>query len=136
VLSKTFNFQKYWNQGLKHQKSSRDTLSTTVPPFLKSYMNDLSTSLFKPNCMTKVNFFKIKLTFLIFSTIKNNNINRMGPRKTNKSEPSSSSESASGRQDFDYLAKRARNNEAVKRSREKAREKAKETSDKVIRDHS
>jgi hypothetical protein len=28
------------------------------------------------------------------------------------------------------LAKRARNNEAVKRSREKAREKAKETTDK------
>ena len=60
----------------------------------------------------------------------------MGPRKTNKSEPSSSSESASGRQDSDYQAKRARNNEAVKRSREKAREKAKETSDKVIRGRS
>ena len=31
----------------------------------------------------------------------------------------------------DYWAKRARNNEAVKKSREKAREKAKETTDKL-----
>jgi hypothetical protein len=34
-------------------------------------------------------------------------------------------------QDPEYQAKRARNNEAVKKSREKAREKAKETTDKV-----
>merc|ERR1719411_2424316 len=33
--------------------------------------------------------------------------------------------------DSDYLSKRARNNEAVKRSREKARGKAKETTDRV-----
>ena len=33
--------------------------------------------------------------------------------------------------DSEYQAKRARNNVAVKRSREKAREKAKETTDKV-----
>ena len=51
----------------------------------------------------------------------------MAPRKSVKSEPSSSSESASNSRggESDYLAKRARNNEAVKRSREKAREKAK-----------
>ena len=59
----------------------------------------------------------------------------MAPRKSVKSEPSSSSESASNSRggESDYLAKRARNNEAVKRSREKAREKAKETTDKVTK---
>ena len=56
----------------------------------------------------------------------------MGPRKTTKSEPTSSSETNGEKMsDSDYLAKRARNNEAVKRSREKAREKAKETTDKL-----
>ena len=57
----------------------------------------------------------------------------MGPRKINKSEPSSSSESTGGLPDSEYLAKRARNNEAVKRSREKAKEKANETSSKVTK---
>ncbi len=53
----------------------------------------------------------------------------MGPRKTTKSDPSeaASSSAGGGMADSEYLAKRARNNEAVKRSREKAREKAKET---------
>ena len=55
---------------------------------------------------------------------------QMGPRKTVKSEPSSPGDESRG--DNDYQAKRARNNEAVKKSREKAREKAKETTDKVI----
>ncbi len=35
--------------------------------------------------------------------------------------------------DLEYISKRARNNEAVKRSREKARQKAKETHDRVAK---
>lgn len=46
----------------------------------------------------------------------------MGPRKTGQEEP---------KMDADYANKRARNNEAVKRSREKAREKAKQTHERV-----
>merc|ERR1712117_475915 len=45
---------------------------------------------------------------------------RMGARKQNFDQ-----------NDSDYLSKRARNNEAVKRSREKARGKAKETTERV-----
>ena len=46
---------------------------------------------------------------------------KMGPRKPQKPEEEKG----------DYLAKRSRNNEAVRRSREKARSKAKETHDRV-----
>lgn len=45
----------------------------------------------------------------------------MSPRKPPKQEEGSS----------DYLAKRSRNNEAVRRSREKARQKAQETHERV-----
>ena len=45
----------------------------------------------------------------------------MGPRKPGKPEEDKT----------DYLQKRSRNNEAVRRSREKARMKAKETHDRV-----
>jgi CCAAT/enhancer binding protein (C/EBP) gamma len=51
----------------------------------------------------------------------------MGPRKPS---PTEDPKSATGH-DADYLSKRARNNEAVKRSREKARLRSKETSDRV-----
>merc|ERR1712117_31346 len=47
-------------------------------------------------------------------------IDKMGARKQNFDQ-----------NDSDYLSKRARNNEAVKRSREKARGKAKETTERV-----
>eukprot|EP00096_Caligus_rogercresseyi_P001902 TRINITY_DN1335_c0_g1_i1.p1 TRINITY_DN1335_c0_g1~~TRINITY_DN1335_c0_g1_i1.p1 ORF type:complete len:118 (+),score=45.43 TRINITY_DN1335_c0_g1_i1:130-483(+) len=50
----------------------------------------------------------------------------MGSRKDSKSD-GGSDEKASP----DYLTKRARNNEAVKRSREKSRQKASETHDRV-----
>ncbi|XP_040584005.1 CCAAT/enhancer-binding protein homolog 2 [Lepeophtheirus salmonis] len=49
----------------------------------------------------------------------------MGSRKGDKSEGSDDKSSP------DYLTKRARNNEAVKRSREKSRQKANETHDRV-----
>lgn len=48
---------------------------------------------------------------------------KMGPRKNVKGESSSSA--------TDYQTKRARNNEAVKRSREKSRQKASATTDRV-----
>merc|ERR1712227_677482 len=51
---------------------------------------------------------------------ENEQIDRMGARKQNFDQ-----------NDSDYLSKRARNNEAVKRSREKARGKAKETTERV-----
>jgi len=52
---------------------------------------------------------------------------RMGPRKNAPAPPAE----PSGSNDADYQSKRARNNEAVKRSREKARQRAKETHDRV-----
>ena len=56
----------------------------------------------------------------------------MGARKADPgdSDPGGSGGSRGGE---DYLSKRARNNEAVKRSREKARQKAKETHDRVTK---
>ena len=53
----------------------------------------------------------------------------MGARKA---DPGDSDPGKAGGND-DYLSKRARNNEAVKRSREKARQKAKETHDRVTK---
>ena len=52
----------------------------------------------------------------------------MGARK-----PADNGDSDPGKGGEDYLSKRARNNEAVKRSREKARQKAKETHDRVTK---
>ena len=59
----------------------------------------------------------------------------MGPRKPNASGSSEEGDKKGNGNpgDLDYLSKRARNNEAVKRSREKARQKAKETHDRVSR---
>ena len=54
----------------------------------------------------------------------------MGPRKQSGGASGSGGED---KQDNEYLNRRARNNEAVKRSREKARQKAKETHDRVSR---
>ena len=51
----------------------------------------------------------------------------MGPRK----QSGASGSGGEDKQDSEYLNRRARNNEAVKRSREKARQKAKETHDRV-----
>ena len=53
----------------------------------------------------------------------------MGPRK--QSGGGASGSGGEDKQDNEYLNRRARNNEAVKRSREKARQKAKETHDRV-----
>ncbi|TRY61306.1 hypothetical protein TCAL_14960 [Tigriopus californicus] len=49
----------------------------------------------------------------------------MGPRKN--------SQSGNGNGDNEYLSRRARNNEAVKRSREKARQRAQETHTRVTK---
>ncbi len=60
----------------------------------------------------------------------------MGPRKPSGEQNGSSNSGGGGGgggggRDADYVSKRARNNEAVKRSREKARQRARETHDRV-----
>eukprot|EP00094_Tigriopus_californicus_P001489 TCALIF_01444-PA protein Name:"Similar to CEBPG CCAAT/enhancer-binding protein gamma (Homo sapiens)" AED:0.11 eAED:0.11 QI:0/0/0.5/0.5/0/0.5/2/1197/117 len=60
-------------------------------------------------------------------------IETFGPLTRDNMGPRKNSQSGNGNGDNEYLSRRARNNEAVKRSREKARQRAQETHTRVTK---